>query len=95
MGVVLLVYSGWLTLALPVLSFVCYCAIAGGMLLAWSFLPRLVLFVLHLVLVHVPCIFFQIARLLQPTAVVAATFKLRESQGASVGRKLKLAATLL
>ena len=37
LGVVLLVYSGWLTLALPVLSFVCYCAIAGGMLLAWRF----------------------------------------------------------
>ena len=37
LGVVLLVYSGWLTLALPVLSFVYYCAIAGGMLLAWRF----------------------------------------------------------
>ena len=37
LGAVLLVYSGWLTLALPVLSFVCYCAIAGGMLLAWRF----------------------------------------------------------
>jgi diguanylate cyclase (GGDEF)-like protein len=37
LGVVLLVYSGWLTLALPVLSFLYYCAIAGGMLLAWRF----------------------------------------------------------
>jgi len=36
LGVLLLVYSGWLTLALPVLSFL-YCAIAGGMLLAWRF----------------------------------------------------------
>jgi diguanylate cyclase (GGDEF)-like protein len=37
LGVVLLVYSGWLTLALPVLSFLVYCVIAGGMLLAWRF----------------------------------------------------------
>lgn len=37
MGVVLLVYSGWLTLALPALSFLYYCAFAGGMLLAWRF----------------------------------------------------------
>jgi len=33
----LLVYSGWLTPTLPVLSFLYYCAIAGGMLLAWRF----------------------------------------------------------
>lgn len=37
LGVVLLVYSGWLTLASPMLSFLYYCAIAGGMLLAWRF----------------------------------------------------------
>ena len=37
LGAVLLVYSGWLTLALPVLSFLYYCALAGGMLLAWRF----------------------------------------------------------
>jgi len=37
LGVVLLVYSGWLTPTLPVLSFLYYCAIAGGMLLAWRF----------------------------------------------------------
>ena len=37
LGVVLLVYSGWLALTLPVLSFLYYCAIAGGMLLAWRF----------------------------------------------------------
>ena len=36
-GVVLLVYSGWLTLALPALSFLYYCALIGGMLLAWRF----------------------------------------------------------
>jgi diguanylate cyclase (GGDEF)-like protein len=32
-----LVYSGWLTLPLPALSFIYYCAVAGGMLLAWRF----------------------------------------------------------
>src|SRR5579864_1059174 len=32
-----IVYSGWLTLALPALSFLYYCAIGGGMLLAWRF----------------------------------------------------------
>jgi len=37
LAVVLLVYSGWLTLALPSLSFLYYCALAGGMLLAWRF----------------------------------------------------------
>jgi diguanylate cyclase (GGDEF)-like protein len=36
-GVAVLLYSGWLTLALPALSFLYYCAIAGGMLLAWRF----------------------------------------------------------
>jgi diguanylate cyclase (GGDEF)-like protein len=37
LGVVVLVYSGWLTLALPALSFLYYCALVGGMLLAWRF----------------------------------------------------------
>lgn len=37
LSVAALVYSGWLTLALPALSFLCYCALAGGMLLAWRF----------------------------------------------------------
>jgi GGDEF domain-containing protein len=32
-----LVCSGWLTLALPALSFLYYCALVGGMLLAWRF----------------------------------------------------------
>ena len=50
LGVMALVYSGWLTLALPALSFLYYCALAGGMLLAWrfhssrTFLALLVLF---------------------------------------------------
>lgn len=37
LGVALLLYSGWLTLALPALSFLYYCALMGGMLLAWRF----------------------------------------------------------
>jgi diguanylate cyclase (GGDEF)-like protein len=37
LGVVLLLYSGWLTLALPALSFLYYCGLAGGMVLAWRF----------------------------------------------------------
>jgi GGDEF domain-containing protein len=37
LGVAVLVYSGWLTLALPALSFLGYCALIGGMLLAWRF----------------------------------------------------------
>lgn len=37
LGVVGLVYSGWLTLALPAISFLYYCALLGGMLLAWRF----------------------------------------------------------
>lgn len=36
-GVALLAYSGWLTLALPALSFLYYCALLGGILLAWRF----------------------------------------------------------
>jgi GGDEF domain-containing protein len=36
-AVALLAYSGWLTLALPALSFLNYCALLGGMLLAWRF----------------------------------------------------------
>src|SRR3984885_9258098 len=37
LSVAVLVYSGWLTLALPALSFLYYCAMLGGMLLAWRF----------------------------------------------------------
>jgi GGDEF domain-containing protein len=32
-----LLYSGWLTLALPALGFLYYCTLIGGMLLAWRF----------------------------------------------------------
>jgi len=37
LGVAVLVHSGWLTLALPALSFLYYCALIGGALLAWRF----------------------------------------------------------
>ena len=37
LGVAMFVHSGWLTLALPAISFLYYCALAGGMLLAWRF----------------------------------------------------------
>ena len=37
LGVAVLLYSGWLTLALPALGFLHYCALVGGMLLAWRF----------------------------------------------------------
>lgn len=46
-----LAYSGWMTLALPALSFLYYCAVGGGMVLAWRFhssrifLSLLVLFI--------------------------------------------------
>lgn len=49
-AVAALANSGWFTLALPALSFLYYCALAGGMLLAWrfhssrTFLALLVLF---------------------------------------------------
>jgi len=37
LGIVALVSLGWVTLALPALSFLYYCAVGGGMLLAWRF----------------------------------------------------------
>jgi diguanylate cyclase (GGDEF)-like protein len=37
LGVAILLYSGWLGLALPALSFLYYCALFGGLLLAWRF----------------------------------------------------------
>jgi GGDEF domain-containing protein len=37
LGSAVLLYSGWLTLALPALSFLYYSALIGGMLLAWRF----------------------------------------------------------
>jgi diguanylate cyclase (GGDEF)-like protein len=46
LGVVVLVYSGWLTLALPALNFLAYCALGGGMLLAWRFHSSRIFFAL-------------------------------------------------
>ena len=46
LGVVVLVYSGWLTLALPALSFLDYCALIGGMLLASRFHSSRIFFAL-------------------------------------------------
>jgi GGDEF domain-containing protein len=37
LGMAFLASTGWLTLALPALTFLYYCALAGGMLLAWRF----------------------------------------------------------
>ena len=46
LAVAVLVYSGWLTLALPALSFLYYCALIGGMLLAWRFHSSRIFFAL-------------------------------------------------
>ena len=44
--VVILVSVGWLTLALPALNFLYYCAVGGGMLLAWRFHSSRIFFAL-------------------------------------------------
>ena len=46
LGVAVLVHSGWLSLALPALSFLYYCAVIGGMLLAWRFHSTRIFFAL-------------------------------------------------
>jgi diguanylate cyclase (GGDEF)-like protein len=46
LGVAVLLYSGWLGLALPALSFLYYCALFGGMLLAWRFHSSRIFFAL-------------------------------------------------
>jgi diguanylate cyclase (GGDEF)-like protein len=46
LGVAILLYSGWLTLALPALSFLYYSAVVGGMLLAWRFHSSRIFFTL-------------------------------------------------
>src|SRR5271163_2915869 len=48
--VAVLVHSGFLTLAPQALSFLYYCALAGGMLLAWRFHSSRVLFALLVIL---------------------------------------------
>jgi diguanylate cyclase (GGDEF)-like protein len=46
LGVALLASTGWLTLTLPAISFLYYCARAGGMLLAWRFHSSRIFFAL-------------------------------------------------
>jgi diguanylate cyclase (GGDEF)-like protein len=46
LGVAVLMNSGWLTLALPALSFLYYCALIGGILLAWRFHSSRIFFAL-------------------------------------------------
>ena len=46
LGVVVLVQAGWLTLAMPALSFLYYCGLVGGLLLAWRFNSSRVFFAL-------------------------------------------------
>jgi diguanylate cyclase (GGDEF)-like protein len=45
-GVAIIVHSGWLTLTLPALTFLCYSALLGGMLLAWRFHSSRIFFAL-------------------------------------------------
>ncbi len=46
LAVAVLLHSGWLTLTPPALSFLYYCALAGGMLLAWRFHSSRIFFAL-------------------------------------------------
>lgn len=46
LAVALLDYSGWLTLTLPALSFLYYCGLIGGLLLAWRFHSSRIFFAL-------------------------------------------------
>ncbi|MGO9086778.1 MAG: diguanylate cyclase [Candidatus Sulfotelmatobacter sp.] len=46
LAIAVLVHSGWLALSLPALSFLYYCALAGGVLLAWRFHSSRIFFAL-------------------------------------------------
>src|SRR5208283_2365366 len=46
LGIAVLLHFGWLTLALPALSFLYYCAVIGGALLAWRFHSSRIFFAL-------------------------------------------------
>jgi diguanylate cyclase (GGDEF)-like protein len=46
LGVAILVHSNWITPPLPALSFLYYCAVMGGMLLAWRFHSSRIFFAL-------------------------------------------------
>jgi diguanylate cyclase (GGDEF)-like protein len=50
LGAILLAWSGWLILAPPALTFLCYCALIGGMLLAWRFHSSRIFFSLLILL---------------------------------------------
>jgi diguanylate cyclase (GGDEF)-like protein len=66
----ILVHSGWLPLPLPALTFLYYCALAGGMLLAWRF--------------HSSRIFFALLVLFlaqQATSVFGASYAVPETSG--------------
>lgn len=51
LGVSVLAYSGWLSLTLPALHFLYYCALFGGMLLAWRFHSSRIFFALAVLVV--------------------------------------------
>lgn len=46
LGVTLLASTGWLALTLPAISFLYYCGLIGGMLLAWRFHSSRIFFAL-------------------------------------------------
>ena len=69
LGVVALAHSGWLTLALPAISFLYYCAILGGMLLSWRFHSSRSFLSLLLILIVQQAIGFSIGT---PRSLVAA-----------------------
>ena len=81
LAVAVLVYSGWLTLALPSLSFLYYCALIGGMLLAWRF--------------HSSRIFFALVVLFLAQEAIAAFGSGHVSPGTPGGMALQAAAVLV
>jgi diguanylate cyclase (GGDEF)-like protein len=81
LGVAVLLYSGLLTLALPALSFLYYCALTGGMLLAWRF--------------HSSRIFFALAILFLAQEAVALFGGGRFSPGTSGWTAVQAAAVLV
>jgi len=67
-----LTYSGWLTLPLPALSFLYYCAVALGMLLAWRFHSSRILLSLMVVFLAQQGVSVSIAQSPYVLATVAA-----------------------
>ena len=61
---------GWPNLTPPALSFLSYCAVLGGMILAWRFHSRRIFFVLCVLLISGQAVeIFGRAHLLEPAAV--------------------------